>query len=413
MIATHKENIRGIKAKLAGLKRAQRFIPWNKSSELSHQLIVLLADIMAGVTEPKTGVEQITKFYECDNNTFGRCDDSSGVIGDVFRFEAQKLFIHYAAGCDDKSWLCEIILNLLRDDEYGIRAELLDSASSFLPTDSMRELIDRFWWLSKKEKSDSWKAHRWLSGIESLARQLGDAPLFEEARLKAWPKLTIAACMDIARVYLDTGDAPTALSWMEKAPKAEHFEYEKNQLLQAIYEKLGDQEKLADIAWRIFRNSRSKQNLEKLLQIIGEDKYEQVVNEQSRQILKDEYFSYTDAAFLIEIGRMDDAETYIILNADKLDGDFYWSLLPLAKNLEMEDHWLAACVIYRALLESILRRAISKYYHHGVRYLKKLDTLSPNVTNWREIPLHDIYKQELTKIHFRKKAFWTKYVGNT
>jgi hypothetical protein len=368
-----------------------------------------VADIKASVTDPKIGVELAATFLECDNNTFGRCDDSSGIIGDVFRFEARELFIHYAANCDDKSWLCEIILNLIRDDEYGIKTELLDYASSFFPTDSMRELVDRFWWLSKKEPSDSW--NRWLSGIEYLARQLGDAPLFEKARVTAWPELSIAACMDIARVYLETGDAPTALSWMEKAPYVEHFEDEKNQLLRVIYEKLGDREKLADMAWRIFLNSRSKQTLEELLQVIGEDKYEQVVDEQSKQILEDEKLSYTDAAFLIEMSRLDDADTYILLNADKLDGDLYWSLLPLAKEMEKEECWLAASVIYRALLESILRRAISKYYNHGVRYLKKLDKLSSKVEDWRSLLPHRDYKEELTRIHFRKKAFWAKYEG--
>jgi len=70
---------------------------------------------------------------------------------------------------------------------------------------------------------------------------------------------------------------------------------------------------------------------------------------------------------------------------------------------------LGATLVYRSLLESILDRAQSRYYHHGVRYLKKLDSLSPAIDDWRGLPSHEEYKENLLEAHGRKRSFWSKY----
>lgn len=35
------------------------------------------------------------------------CDDSDGVLDDVFTIDASELFVYYAADCDDKKWLSD------------------------------------------------------------------------------------------------------------------------------------------------------------------------------------------------------------------------------------------------------------------------------------------------------------------
>ena len=47
------------------------------------------ANLREGVTTPEMGVQLVAAFYECDRSVFERCDDSSGMIGDVFRSETQ------------------------------------------------------------------------------------------------------------------------------------------------------------------------------------------------------------------------------------------------------------------------------------------------------------------------------------
>jgi hypothetical protein len=113
--------------------------------------------------------------------------------------------------------------------------------------------------------------------------------------------------------------------------------------------------------------------------------------------------------FLVETGHLDAAEAYLLKRTAELDGDFYSGLLPLAEAMEAGGRLLCASIIYRALLDSILRRAYSKAYNHGVSYLKKLDMLAPAVSNWRGFGSHDLYIKHLRVQHARKRSFWPRY----
>ena len=412
LIATPKENIKRFKAKLSGLKRARRFIERRESYAFANKLSRMLDNLRNGVDDPKSGVELVASFFKMDAAIINRCDDSNGSIGIVFRCEARDLFTHYASQCKDDAWLSDLLMHLLSRDDYGVRDCLVDSAGQFLSKDAMLFLARRFWKMAEPEKKqpDDVPYNHHLHAVMSLARQLGDAKLYEKARRAAWPNLSTACCTDIAHVYFETGDAETALSWIERIHQDDHFMIgERRGLLLAIYEKLGKTDKAAEIAWDAFLAYRNTERLEELCRIIGEDQRERIVAEQAKQILQSDRLSYTDMFFLLDMKRIDEAESCILKNAEQLDGDSYTYLLPMAKQMESHDRFVAATLIYRALLESILRRAISKYYTHGVRYLKKLDSISPKITDWQGSPPHTQYKEAIGKEHFRKKAFWGRY----
>jgi hypothetical protein len=77
--------------------------------------------------------------------------------------------------------------------------------------------------------------------------------------------------------------------------------------------------------------------------------------------------------------------------------------------MESENRNLAACLIYRSLLVSILERGYTKAYPHGVRYLKKLDKLSETITDWKRFHRHEAFKDRIIQAHGRKRSFWSKY----
>lgn len=184
LIAVPKENVKRFKSKLAGLRRRQRFVGWGESGAFARELQALLQDLQAGVEEPKAGVELVAAFFETDQGTLGHCDDSSGHVGDVFRFDAKELFVSYAIRCSDKEWLGDLVVKLLRTDDYGVRYVLVKCAIDYLPESVIRSLIDRFEALADQESDEFAKRH-WLFLVESLARQVKDAPLFEKTRLAA------------------------------------------------------------------------------------------------------------------------------------------------------------------------------------------------------------------------------------
>lgn len=409
MIAIPEENIERFKRKLAGIKRSRRFIRWGESAAFALELEGLLQDVQEGVSDPRTGAELVAAFYECDREALGNCDDSSGHVGDVFRHDARELFVGYASRCDDKVWLGELICKLNLTDDYGVRDVLVRCAVDYLPEPVLRTMAERFQKQADKASEEYAKRH-WLLLVESLARQLKDAPLFERARLASWGNLSTAACVDIARVYQESGDAPAALGWLEKASSGEgHYAAERDELLFEVLGVLGDTAGQADTAWRMFRRSRSLPSLELVLKVLGPGQRERVVAGEVAAILAGERLSLVDAAFLVAIEEFDAAESYLFTHAGELSGDYYSSLLPLAEAMEIQCRHLCASLLYRALLDSILQRAQTKTYPHGVRYLKKLDQLARGISDWRTIESHAVYKAGLKEHHGRKSSFWSRY----
>ncbi len=412
LIATPKENVQRFKKKLSDLKHSRRFIDWRGAAGFSRELEMLLQDLKSGVDDPFTGVELVAAFYEADNTIFEMCDDSSGNIGDVFRYDAKELFVNYAKRCEDKQIIADIILKVNKKDSYGIRDTLIDCAGECLAESVIRAMIATLQKWADKEKDEYGKRHH-LMLIESLARQIKDAELFEKTRIASWGKLPTAALIDIARVYLESGDVETAHSWLKKIPEGETYqEYERDKLLEDIYKQQGDSEKLTELLYRKFSAYHSTDTLKALLDVIGHDKRDNVINNAVEQILKAERLRESDAEFLISIGKIEEAEDYLLGRADQLDGNHYGSLLSLAEAMAAENRHLVTSLMYRSLLISILERGYTKAYPHGIRYLKKLDKLATSVADWKEFNHHEAFKAQIIEAHGRKRSFWSKYEMN-
>ena len=409
MIATPLGNIKRFTEKLSDLKQGHRFIDWRESAGFAREIETLLDDLRAGVTDPRIGVELVASFYEADSAIFENCDDSSGAIGDVLRHDACKLFVGYASCCADKEWLGDLVFRVIQSDGYGVRDVLIESALEYLSEAVIRAMVAR---MQEKagQASDDYHKREWLRHVESLARQLKDAPLFEQTRLASRGELSTAACLDIARVHLQCGNEQTAITWLEKIPESDTFKTaERDDLLFEIHGRTGNRAGRAEVAWRIFRRSRNAASLALLLNAIGNDQRSDVLASEVAAIHESIGFSLVDAVFLVEIEKLEEAESYLMNHRDQLNGDYYGGLLPLVEIMEKNGRLLCTTVIYRALLDSILRRGQTKSYSHGVRYLRKLDLLAHSISDWHAVIPHDAYLQDIKLNHGRKSSFWSQY----
>jgi len=77
--------------------------------------------------------------------------------------------------------------------------------------------------------------------------------------------------------------------------------------------------------------------------------------------------------------------------------------------MESKGRSLAAGLIYRSLVSSILDRACAKAYSHAARYLRKLDALSDDISDWQGLQDHETFTEQLYLHHGRKKSFWSEY----
>lgn len=383
MLSTPNKNIQLFKQKLSKLQHSRRFIDWRGSTRFSRELSMMLQGVKSSVDDPLTGMELVATFYEADKTIFEMCDDSSGEIGDVFRIDAKELFLHYASRYPEKQKIADIILRVIQKDDYGIRDTLIDCAGECLPEPVIRTMIGTLETWADEAKKEYYKRDH-LRSIESLARQIKDANLFKKTRIASVGALNSAAILDISRVYLENGDVETAHSWIKKISEGETFQaYERDKLLIEIYQKQGDSEKLAELLFQKFRSHHSIKNLEALLDVIGHDKKDEVLADEVEQILKSKRMLESDAKFLVEVGKMDEVEAYLLNRADQLEEAYYDSLLSLAKVMEAEKRYLVTSLIFRGLLVSILKRGYTKAYPYGISYLRKLDTLAVRVSDWK------------------------------
>jgi len=322
LTALPEENVRGFKLGLAGLKRSRRFIDWRESREFARRLDGLLDDLEAGVKDSWTGVELVGKFFEADGGVFGRCDDSNGMVGDVFRMHARDLFVCYASQCREKQKIAELIIHLNRKDDFGVRNILIDCSAECLPEAVVREMVRKLKKAADTEHDEYARRHHYLQ-IESLARQLKDGKLLEETWLADHKELPTFALIDIARTCLESGDARTALDRLNRIPTTETFQaHEREELLVKIYRQLNEKDKLAELLYRRFRFRPSLERLDQFLGVAGLDKREKVTAEVVDKILTDNVLRVGHVEFLIELDRMDDAEAYLLKHSGRLNGDF-------------------------------------------------------------------------------------------
>lgn len=411
VITSDTQAVRDFKKAVTAAKNRREMFWRSQAPELASMLTQALEQLKKTVRDPQVGVEVLVDFYKRDAEIFERCDDSYGNVGDIFRITAAEMFADYASQCTEKEKIADQALSLQEDSDYGVRDILIDKVSHFLDKRGIERLIGM---LEQKVSAgqDIISQRPWLRMIESLARQMKDGALFERTRERNWQGLNNRAYIDIAKVYFESGEAPTAYDRLQKAAECgAKDEYEYVELFRDVCRVLGKAKEVDRISWDIFRRYRCMDTLNELISQIGEGKRVETIYKEVDLIMAAKEFSITDAQFLLDVGETHCVQDYIIARREQLDGEQYYYLPPLAENLEAKGLYLAAVVIYRALLEANLTKALSKYYSHGVRYLRRLDALADQINDWRGIEPYAEFTQKIRQQHGCKPAFWVKY-GN-
>ena len=418
LISSPDEKVKLFKTKLSQIKRRTSFVDWNEGAAFAFELRELLS-LLNDVKNPDVGLELVSLFLEADQSIFERCDDSNGEIGGVYGYEAANLFVDFANRCTDKQKVIDYVIKLNQDDGYGVRQFTFDRANEYLDESMLRVMVDKLWEqleaVDPNKEFAKYTKHHWCGGVKQIAKQLKDAPLFEQAIAAYYAcddmELSTSAYIEIADVYFESGEPQIALSWMDRIKKEGiHLLEERNALLLKIYGELGNVESQAKIAWDIFKFNRTKETFDQLLSIIGSDDEDEILANEINIIMREPDLSYVDAKFLLSEGYSDELENYFLVRLDQIDGQYdYSTALFFISHFEVKGKFLISSLIHRILLNSILERANSKYYGYGVKYLKKLDQLASSVSDWKTYLSHQDYFQLLKTKHERKRAFWTAY----
>jgi len=406
LLATPKENLTRYKRGLAGLKRSKKFVYYRYSFDFANRLENLLALLAAAEPSPEEGFEAILGFFRADEATLGRSDDSSGVIGDVFRISALDLLSDFAKGCSDKEAVADEIFRLAENDGYGVRGKVVARAADFLPPDVARGLAERFLAAFSASRSDSVYSFPLLAA--GIAEGLLDVELLETALSSCGREgLLSHDFIRLSRVCLRRGEVDKAEEYFALVGGG----VDRDQLEIEMLKAKGDAPALGKKLRGEFKAYPSVSVFNELVALEGENRRGELLSEMLGVIDGDASFNVDSVDFILEFGEVDALDGYVLARSEGVDGRRYDILPDVAKFLERNGRSLSASLVYRALLTSILTNKRYKAYGYAARYLKKLDKLADAIDDWTGFEPHDEFKKRVREEHRLKTSFWAKYDG--
>ncbi len=375
------------------------FISYGRSFDKAEDMHNLLSDIVNKVNDVKECFDLIVAFIETDQKVYEACDDSSGVIGDVYH-EACDYFAEYAAKLNNEEYCKEIFIRLVLNDDYGTREPLTKKVKNFFSEETLTDLVAHFLALPKE------KSYYDPAGYiaKELAWNLPDPTLYG----KCCKRLCADCNLKVAKHHLHHGRIDEALACLNNGEDSKNNSEEKDELLKTIYEQKGDKKNLFTVLNRIFLRTPNVKLFKDIEKIVPDKQKQDLLKEFTDKLMASKHGITEKILFLLETEQMSTAAKIVLGNIDEFAGGQYYSLLPLVHHLE-DSYPLEASLLYRKLVLGNLEPAKSNYYHHGVKYLKALDDLSKEVSDWKWFPTHEEFKVELRNVHGRKKSFWAKY----
>jgi hypothetical protein len=421
-----------MRKRLAQIARARSFVDWRKVRDLSADLETqrrMIVDQVAKV-DAAEALELMWRFMGLAQSVQERCDDSNGVIGDVFRAACRDLGPLAQAAKPDPVALVDRVFTALNENGYGQYDHLIETLSPSLGAKGLDHLKARFVVLSQtpverppqqKRKAIGWgtggplyedeiKARSRESAIRLALMEIADAQGDVDAFIAQYDEQTrkvpkIAA--EIARRLLAAGRAEEALEMIEAA---EHrrggwpdFDWEGAHI--EVLDVLGRGHEAQAARWSCFERALSAEHLRAYLKRLPD--FDDVEAEERALDQAERHQSLLQAlAFLVSWPALDRAARLVIRRAGELDGDHY-EILSHAADALAGKHPLAATLVLRAMIDFSLTKARSSRYRHAARHLMECASLVAAIPDFGAFETHEAYAARLKAEHGRKSGFWS------
>lgn len=405
--------------RLAGLERAKSFIDWHRARPFRNDLQNLLDLIEVELVDPAPAlaVDRLLRFIASHERVFKRVDDSRGDVQDVY-YRAIEMIGKATSSldADDADLLPGKIMLALGETTHGYLSDVAESTAKHLPKPVLvswdTDLIARIATRSAEErgcKSDRWHysmTSEWREVRQALAEARGDLDLRIALENEKSPRLQQP--LALAATLLAAGRAEQALAWVRRDTGVNSSH--QIALEAQILSHLERESEAAALLWHGFEATLSTELLRAHIKMLPD--FENAdAEDRAIQVARDHPNSMAALAFLMAWPRPDEAATLIIAHEDRWDGGDWYALPDFADTLR-HDHPVAATILYRKLLDSILARARSKAYGHAARYLATLGAIAKAAEADPDRPgslaPHEDYVAQIRSKHARKSSFWAK-----
>jgi hypothetical protein len=404
-----------VEKRLRTIGRSRGFIEWDKVRPLARELDGLRETIAGplAAADPRAAVTQMRLLLGLSDGVFGRSDDGSGTLGEVFRQAGAELGHLWALLPDqDPVALAGELLALQDADGYGVTDDLLAAANPALGPEGraeLRRLLQAR--LAEQPPSRgqddyaSWRGRGLVSlRLRELADLESDVDAFIAAAEAGGRVETLAA--DIAERLIAGGRPAEALSWLDRAPgRHEGEEVRHTDLRVAALEALGRRDEAQMLRWEAFSRWLSAAHLRPYLRGLPDFDDVEAEDQAMAHALRHPNRNLA-LSFLIGWPNLHMANRLVRAHHLELSGRDYGRLRPAAEALA-EKHPAAATLLHRVLAEDVLQRASSRQYQYAARDVLACASLASLLPEEPELESHAAFMARLKKEHPRKTGFWS------
>ncbi|MFT5118540.1 MAG: hypothetical protein ACI9NY_002081 [Kiritimatiellia bacterium] len=392
---------------ITGIKNGTRFISYRETYDFEQTLDRINAGIEKLITEaPDLAIKLCQRLIDIDGSICERVDDSNGFLSACYATTYHLLDRAFVAAKSDREVVGRYLYEVYKHDEYGLRGYILENAKQ-----SLRAGADKV--LETLLQDNPLEDYKSCHVLKIIADVRGDVDTYielvkQEALAFGRPLADQSIC-EIATRLNAAFRSEEAIHWLDKISEDGHYTTQKTQLLIEAYQLEGKDNKARQLLWERF---------ERYLHVEDYLAYLKQATESARETAKinaialaKKHTNLNSAlAFLADIQQWDEVDALIIdhAKADTLGGIHYSHYRKLSTRLAKQERSLAATLLRRALVEDVLYKAQSKYYHYAVSDLKKAHDFAQTVSDWQGFTSHPAFIQALQTQHARKHAFWSK-----
>jgi hypothetical protein len=413
--------------RIKSLRTGRSFVDWRQAGNLAETIDAIRASVTGDLAgkSPRAAVARLWELIDASDSIMERADDSGGSISGSLRGAVADLGAVLAkAGVDDPDLLAKKVHASTLDNGYGVTDGLVRAVAPALGPkgrEALRAYFERDIATtnttasptSERERDYDRDSRRFAaaSGLMDLADAESNVDAFLRAAELSPYKM--AHIDEAAKRLLKTKRPAEALAWLDRLPP-DHFKWRDATgdgvigiKLRAL-DALGRHHEAQALRWQVFERYLSSIYLREHVKRLPDFEDESVIRKAIAHAMAHQ--SVLDAlSFLVAWPNLEAAARLVTTRSAEIDGRQYELLNPAIDRLE-EKHPIAATILLRAKIDSVLARASSTQYGHAARDLARAATLAPMIEAGGTIPTHAAYFADLKVKHARKTSFWPKVV---
>lgn len=422
---------REVAKRLTSIARARSFVNWKNRKPLVTDLDSQLRAIREQIApvDPVEALALTWRFMQVARPLFERCDDSSGIVIDVFH-DACALLGEIALAVEpEPKVLADAAVEALSDNGYGQYDGLIAILTPALGAEGLAHLKLRIEALAATSvpvpPKGEWEPVGYGSGgttyahqmeerfrqsmvrmaLKDIADAMGDVDAFiaqYDPKTRKLPK--IAA--EIAARLLAAGRAEDALGFVERAEvnNDRWVPREWQDIRLEVLEALDRKDEAHAFRWTCFERDLSVDHLRAYLKRLPD--FDDIEAEERAMDYAAAHPGLTPAlGFFLDWPSSQRAARLLIDRQSEINGDHYEFLVPAAEALS-ESYPLAATLALRAMIDFTLSKARSKRYGYAAQHLAECAVLASRIENYATFEPHATYVARLKQEHGRKSGFW-------